>query len=222
MELPKGFGAYVANIGIKDTTTDFVVVAAESVCPAAGVFTQSRFSGPSVRVSRENIASQSARAVVVISKNANVATGEQGHTDAREILSEVANHLGCDPSEVLLASTGVIGRMYPMDNVRAGIRQVPTSPSSRNVDAVARAIMTTDTIQKVAEATIEGSNARIVGVAKGVDLPSPGTTGEVIRSLRAGVGLWPAQRAVLESRIQQSGTTHDAHVHLMGAGHPIP
>lgn len=173
MELPKGFGAYVANIGIKDTTTDFVVVAAESVCPAAGVFTQSRFSGPSVRVSRENIASQSARAVVVISKNANVATGKQGHTDAREILSEVANRLGCDPSEILLASTGVIGRMYPMESVRAGLRQVPVAPSSRDVDAVARAIMTTDTVQKVAEATIEGSNARIVGVAKGVGMIEP-------------------------------------------------
>jgi len=173
MELPKGFGAYVANIGIKDTTTDFVVVAADSVCPAAGVFTQSRFSGPSVRVSRENIVSQSARAVVVISKNANVATGEQGLTDAREILSEVANRIGCDPNQVLIASTGVIGRMYPMDNVRAGLRQVPTSPSSRDVDAVARAIMTTDTVQKVAEATIEGSNARIVGVAKGVGMIEP-------------------------------------------------
>ena len=173
MELPRGFGAYVANIGIKDTTTDFVVVAAESVCPAAGVFTQSRFSGPSVRVSRENIASQSARAVVVISKNANVATGEHGLNDTREIIVGVANRLGCDPNHVLIASTGVIGRMYPMDNVRAGMRHVPASPSSRDVDAVARAIMTTDTIHKVAESIVVGSNARIVGVAKGVGMIEP-------------------------------------------------
>ena len=76
--LPRGFAGHVANVGIKDATDDFVVVAAEGSCAAAGVFTLSRFAGPSVVVSRENLEGRSAQAVVVISKNANVATGAEG------------------------------------------------------------------------------------------------------------------------------------------------
>ena len=86
MKLPQGFGAYVANIGIKDATNDFTLVVADKICAAAGVFTQSRFAGPSVVVSRENIADLTARAIVVISKNANVATGAEGMSNAREVV----------------------------------------------------------------------------------------------------------------------------------------
>ncbi|MGZ4702860.1 MAG: bifunctional ornithine acetyltransferase/N-acetylglutamate synthase, partial [Ilumatobacteraceae bacterium] len=111
--LPRGFHAYVANIGIKDATDDFVVVAADAPCVAAGVFTTSSFAGASVIVSRENLASPTNRAVVVISKNANVATGGDGLANAREVVAGVAKAIGCDASEVLIASTGVIGRQYP-------------------------------------------------------------------------------------------------------------
>ncbi|MEY4252298.1 MAG: glutamate N-acetyltransferase/amino-acid acetyltransferase, partial [Actinomycetota bacterium] len=101
--LPQGFTSFVTNIGIKDTSDDFTVVAADTVVAAAGVFTQSRFAGPSVVVSRKHIASHSARAVVVISKNANVATGEQGLANALEVVQGVAAKLGCDPHDVLIA-----------------------------------------------------------------------------------------------------------------------
>jgi N-acetylglutamate synthase/N-acetylornithine aminotransferase len=73
--LPLGFHSHVANIGVKDDTDDFVVIAAERAVPVAGVFTRSRFAGPSVTLSRAQIADGQAHAVVVISKNANVATG---------------------------------------------------------------------------------------------------------------------------------------------------
>ncbi len=75
--LPQGFRAHVANVGIKDDTDDFIVVAADAACAAAGVFTRSSFAGPSVVVSRRNLADGRARAVVVVSKNANVATGDR-------------------------------------------------------------------------------------------------------------------------------------------------
>ncbi|MEY3424339.1 MAG: hypothetical protein RLZZ285_1064, partial [Actinomycetota bacterium] len=94
MKLPQGFGAYVANIGIKDNSQDLTLVVAESTCVAAGVFTQSRFAGPSVVLSRENLADNSARAVVVISKNANVATGAEGMSNAREVVETVAAKIG--------------------------------------------------------------------------------------------------------------------------------
>ena len=173
VHLPLGFHSYVANIGIKDSTDDFTLVVADATCAAAGVFTQSRFAGPSVLVSREHIANLSARAVVVISKNANVATGAEGLNNAREIVSGVATALACDPTDVLVASTGVIGRQYPMTQVRSGLKSIPRQLTATSAEAVANGIMTTDTVHKVAEATISGSSARVVGVAKGVGMIEP-------------------------------------------------
>lgn len=111
--LPAGFRSFVTNVGVKDSSKDFTVVMADGPCTAAGVFTQSRFAGPSVVISRRNVAELSARAIVVISKNANVATGEQGIRHAEEVTSSVAEKLGINPRDVLIASTGVIGRLYP-------------------------------------------------------------------------------------------------------------
>ncbi len=173
MKLPLGFGAYVTNIGIKDSSQDLTLVVAESACVAAGVFTQSRFAGPSVVVSREHIADLSARAVVVISKNANVATGAEGMSNAREVVNAVAQKIGCEAKDVLIASTGVIGRQYPMQSVRKGLAAIPDKFENTSVEDVARGIMTTDTVHKTAEATIAGSSARVVGVAKGVGMIEP-------------------------------------------------
>ena len=173
MKLPQGFSAYVANIGIKDSSQDLTLVVAESVCVASGVFTQSRFAGPSVVVSRENIADNSARAVVVISKNANVATGAEGMSNAREVVSAVAQKIGCEAKDVLIASTGVIGRQYPMQNVRVGLSAIPDKFENTSVEDVARGIMTTDTVHKTAESVVAGTSARVVGVAKGVGMIEP-------------------------------------------------
>lgn len=170
-DLPRGFHAYVANIGIKDDTDDFTIVAADGPCVAAGVFTQSSFAGPSVFVSRRHVAAGTARAMVVISKNANVATGAQGLADAEEVVAGVAAALGCAPTEVLLASTGVIGRPYPMDVVRTGLATIPSPLPGTDAAAVACGIMTTDTVAKTASATVGA--ARIVGVAKGVGMIEP-------------------------------------------------
>ena len=173
ISLPQGFRAHVTNVGIKDATDDFTLVVADTVCAAAGMFTQSRFAGPSVVVSREHIASHKTKAVVVISKNANVATGELGMSNAREVVAGVSSALGCDPHEVLIASTGVIGRQYPMDKVRAGLASLPAQPQGTSANDVARGIMTTDTVSKVAECVVAGSSARVVGVAKGVGMIEP-------------------------------------------------
>ncbi len=171
--LPQGFGAHVASIGIKDDSADFVVVATDQPCPVAAVFTRSSFAGPSVLVSRRNLRAGCARAVVVISKNANVATGPIGLANAEELVSGVATRLGCPAQQVLVASTGVIGRQYPMDRVRAGIAAIDTPLTVLDADTVAGAMMTTDTVMKVAGAVVEGSSARVVGVAKGVGMIEP-------------------------------------------------
>ena len=171
--LPLGFGAHVANIGIKDATDDFVVLAADRRVPAAGVFTRSRFAGPSVVISRQHVADGWARAMVVVSKNANVANGPVGFDDARELVEGVAARLGCDAADVLVASTGVIGRRYPIDRIRTGVAAMPQQPSGRSADEAARGIMTTDTVAKVAVATVGAGPARVVGFAKGVGMIEP-------------------------------------------------
>ena len=172
-ELPMGFAAHVANIGVKDDTDDFVVLAADQRVPAAGVFTRSRFAGPSVVISRQHVADGWARAMVVVSKNANVANGPVGYDDACELVEGVAARLGCEPSDVLVASTGVIGRRYPIERIREGVAAMPERPSGRSADDAARGIMTTDTIPKIASATVGGGPARVVGIAKGVGMIEP-------------------------------------------------
>jgi len=171
MPLPDGFRCHVANVGIKDDTDDFVVVVADRPCAAAGLFTRSSFAGPSVLVSRRNVADHRAQAVVVISKNANVATGPEGLANAEEVVAGVAARLGLDATDVLIASTGVIGRQYPMDRVRSGLAALPAHPAGTDARAVATGIMTTDTVMKTAEAS--AGVARVVGVAKGVGMIEP-------------------------------------------------
>jgi len=176
VDLPDGFSAHVANIGIKDDTPDFVVVTAERPVPASAVFTRSRFAGPSVEISREHVADGSLRGFVVVSKNANVATGAQGRADAEELSAGVARAIGGRTEDVLVTSTGVIGRPYPMDRIRAHLAQLAMPFAGATLEAVAGAITTTDTHPKVAVAaleTVEGTTATVAGVAKGVGMIEP-------------------------------------------------
>jgi glutamate N-acetyltransferase / amino-acid N-acetyltransferase len=169
-EWPQGIHSYVANIGVKNTDDDFVVIAADRVGFASAVFTLSRFAGCSVTLSRRHVADHRLRAFVVLSKNANVATGAQGMTNAQEIVATVATRLGCAAEDILLASTGVIGRQYPMERLRPHLAAMPV-PSGTDAHHAARGIMTTDTFAKLASASV--GSARIVGIAKGVGMIEP-------------------------------------------------
>ena len=174
--LPAGFTATVANIGIKDSTDDIMVIAAEGGCASAGVFTRSRFAGPSVTVSRENLRGGRSDAMVVISKNANVANGSDGLADAREVLDLTGALIGASPDRILLASTGVIGRRYPMERVRAGIAGLEPPSATTGLEECARAIMTTDTVPKTARAEVptpDGDTVTVAGIAKGVGMIEP-------------------------------------------------
>ena len=172
--LPAGFGCHVANVGVKDSTDDFVVIAvAEGPVAAAGMFTRSRFVGPSVTISREHLHDGRAQAIVVVSKNANVATGRRGVADAEAVVEAVASRLGCSPSDVLIASTGVIGRRYPLERILSGVAAMPSHPSSTEAEIAAAAMMTTDTVPKVASVDVGGGTATVVGIAKGVGMIEP-------------------------------------------------
>ena len=168
---PKGFALHVGNVGIKDDTNDLMILTCDSQSAAAGVFTQSRFAGPNIEISKQNIVTGIAKAVAVISKNANVATGETGRSNAEEITELIAATVNAEPSEIILGSTGVIGVQYPMDKIRDYFTQLETPFSEREAEPAAAAIMTTDTHPKVASAA--AGPATIVGIAKGVGMIEP-------------------------------------------------
>jgi glutamate N-acetyltransferase/amino-acid N-acetyltransferase len=171
--LPLGFAAYVANLGVKDDRDDFVVIAADRPVHAAGVFTRSRFAAPCVVASREHLGDLTAQAVVVVSRNANVANGPAGVEDNLALMESVAKGLGCSVDDVLLASTGVIGRRYPIERMLGAVAAMPEMLPDTSIDRAAAAMMTTDTRPKVAEQVVAGSIARIVGVAKGAGMIEP-------------------------------------------------
>ena len=170
-DLPQGFSVHVANMGIKDDTNDVMILHCETLATTAGVFTQSRFAGPSVAISRHNVSSGTARAVTVISKNANVATGDTGRVNAEEITQLVGAAIDADPSDVIIGSTGVIGVQYPMERIRSHLSALQVPFLERSAEAAASAIMTTDTHPKVASAP--AGHATVVGFAKGVGMIEP-------------------------------------------------
>ncbi len=168
---PKGFKTSVLNIGIKDETKDFVCIFSEAPCAAAGVFTQSRFAGPSVTLSRAHLQDGEARAIVAISKNANVANGPAGEEDAKTVVAGVARTLSIADDDVVIASTGVIGRRYPMERIRPHLETFASALRPADFAEAARAIMTTDTVRKCASVRI--GDAVLTGIAKGVGMIEP-------------------------------------------------
>ncbi len=168
---PQGFSSYTARLGLKDDSDDFAVVRSDRPATSAAVFTRSRFAGPSVLLSREAMAESAFQAVLVLARNANVATGAEGRANAVEVRAAVAAANGLAPEQVLISSTGVIGVQYPMAELRPALAELPAAGPGADFEAVATAMMTTDTHAKVARAQV--GDAVIVGVAKGVGMIEP-------------------------------------------------
>lgn len=168
---PQGFQTFITNLGIKDSTDDFVLIKSDVPCIADGVFTQSLFAGPSVTISRRNLKDNQAQGIVVISKNANVANGVIGTADAAEVIQIVATETGISPDNIVIASTGVIGRRYPIEKIRSGLLGIGKKLTVADFNLAARGIMTTDTVPKLAARQV--GNAKLVGIAKGVGMIEP-------------------------------------------------
>lgn len=168
---PQGFLSLAKNIGIKDETLDLAVIYSTVRAHAAAMFTRSRFPGAPVIVGRAHISDGFAQAIVVNSKNANVATGQQGIDDAVEMCRLVASELAIEPRDVLPFSTGVIGRHLPMDKIRAGLRGLRGELQPNNLELAARAIMTTDRYPKYISRQV--GSAVIAGLAKGAGMIEP-------------------------------------------------
>jgi glutamate N-acetyltransferase / amino-acid N-acetyltransferase len=168
---PQGFLAAAKNVGIKDETLDMTVILSTVRARAAAMFTRSRFPGAPVIVGRAHIADGFAQAIVVNSKNANVATGQRGIEDAVEMCRLVAGELGIDTRDVLPFSTGVIGRHLPMDKIRLGLKGIRDELRPNNLELAARAIMTTDMYPKYISRQV--GSAVVAGIAKGAGMIEP-------------------------------------------------
>lgn len=172
----RGFTAAGVACGLKSHgKRDLALIAASTNVPAAAVFTTSSVVAAPVLVSRAHIASGSTRAVVINAGNANACTGDKGLHDAQATAAAVAQDLGCSPEEVLVCSTGVIGMVFPLDKVLAGVPDAVSALDSRTGDDAAEAIMTTDTFAKQCAVSLEvgGRTVTVGGMAKGSGMLAP-------------------------------------------------
>lgn len=140
----------------------------------AGVLTTSRCPSPEVEWCRKALVLGSARALVVNAGNSNAFTGHRGRTAVEAIAARVAQHAGCQPSDVFVASTGVIGVPLPVDKAEAGLDAAFTAPPASWRDAT-DAIGTTDTFPKAAVTTaiVDGRTVTLVGIIKGSGMIAP-------------------------------------------------
>ncbi|MGQ0718932.1 MAG: bifunctional glutamate N-acetyltransferase/amino-acid acetyltransferase ArgJ [Pseudonocardiales bacterium] len=168
---PRGFRSWTGNIGLKDSMDDVAVVLSEVPAVVSAMFTRSRFAGPSVVLSRMATSDGKARGVVVVSRNANVATGRTGQANAQEVRNLVARAVGQPVDELLIASTGVIGRQYPMDVMRRKLATLDWPFPEAQYDRAASAMMTTDTVPKYV--VLPCGRATVAGIAKGVGMIEP-------------------------------------------------
>jgi glutamate N-acetyltransferase / amino-acid N-acetyltransferase len=177
-----GFAAAGTASGIKASGKSdlaLVVTADRQPVTAAGTFTSNLVAAAPVQVSRRHLsASGAAVAVILNSGNANAATGAPGLAVSEETCSLVASELGCDGTDVLVCSTGLIGIPMPVDPIRAAVPGLVAALGSDAAAgrAAATAIMTTDTVSKEAVATAQladGTTVTVGGMAKGAAMLSP-------------------------------------------------
>jgi glutamate N-acetyltransferase/amino-acid N-acetyltransferase len=168
---PQGFLSLAKNVGIKDATLDLTVIYSTVPARAAAMFTRNRFPGAPVIVGRKHIANGFAQALVINSKNANVAMGKRGIDNAIETCRIVGEELEINPYDVLPFSTGVIGRPLPMEKIRAGLRGIRHELKPNNLKLAAEAIMTTDSYPKYFSCRV--GRAVIAGIAKGAGMIEP-------------------------------------------------
>jgi len=173
---PQGFLAGATYIGLKtkgDDPLDLGILCSEVPCVAAGLFTTNKVKAAPVILCQRNLRGNKAQAIVVNSGCANACTGRQGLADAEHMAALAARSLGLQPQDVLVASTGVIGKHLPMKQVSEGIQSM--SISSEGGHTLASAITTTDTFPKEIAVRVKLGRDEITigGIAKGAGMIHP-------------------------------------------------
>ena len=173
MKLPQGFRSASVAAGLKSTgALDLTII--ENQGPnftAAAVFTTNKVVAAPVIWSRQVAKDGIVRAVVLNSGGANACTGPQGFADTHKTAEHVGQSLDVSSGEVIVCSTGLIGELLPMPEIIAGIESIVPLLSNDGLQTSAQAIMTTDSVPKIATANFNG--AEFAGIAKGAGMLAP-------------------------------------------------
>ncbi|MXO60088.1 bifunctional glutamate N-acetyltransferase/amino-acid acetyltransferase ArgJ [Altererythrobacter salegens] len=165
----------IARAGYKNWgRCDLTFVEVAPGTTVAGVFTRNVCCSSEVELGREQVRLGKARALVVNAGNSNAFTGYRGRDAVETIMAQVARHLDCEPSEVFVSSTGVIGVPLPKDKAQAGVEAALNAPECSWEEAAAT-IGTTDTFNKgaLATAVVGGTTVTIGGIIKGSGMIAP-------------------------------------------------
>ncbi len=172
----QGFVAGGIHCGVRKNKSkpDLAMIYSEAPCAAAAVYTQNLVKGAPILVTQKNIADGTAKAVICNSGNANTCNAD-GEEKAQAMCDLTAQALGIAPQDVVVASTGVIGQVLPIEPIQVGIPELVKALSADGSHAAATAIMTTDTIAKEAAAEVEigGKTVKVGGISKGSGMIHP-------------------------------------------------
>lgn len=173
--LPVGFRCCGIHAGFKSRPEhlDLALIVAEAPCSAAGVFTRNHFPGEPVKLARERLRGGKLQALIINSRISNVGTGARGRAQAEAVCESLSRQLGIASELSLISSTGIIGRPYPEGVFEKAIPKALSQlgQSEEHLMCAARAIMTTDTVPKIRQASVGG--ARICAIAKGAGMIAP-------------------------------------------------
>lgn len=173
---PKGFKASGVHCGIRKNKTkkDLALIVADNLCSAAAVYTTNKVYGAPITVTREHLQNGKAQVVICNSGNANTCNAD-GVQKAKMMADLVEKHTGICSGDVIVASTGVIGQVLPIEPIADGMQQLADELSYNGSDDAATAIMTTDTVKKefAVEFDLDGKKVTIGAIAKGSGMIHP-------------------------------------------------
>ena len=173
MKLPQGFVGAACAAGLKSTgALDLTLI--ENKGPSffgTAVFTSNKVVAAPVIWSKQVVKDQIVRAVVLNSGGANACTGPQGFADTHATAELVGDLLEVSSGEVVVCSTGLIGELLPMAKIESGIRSIASVLKPESLQECAQAIMTTDSVPKIAQASL--GKVEVAGIAKGAGMLAP-------------------------------------------------
>jgi len=173
-----GFYAAACHCGVKGSgKPDMCIIYTPEGSTCSGVFTTNKFLAAPVIVTKEQLKkTRNIKAIVINSGIANACTGEMGYRNARKTIEITSQYLGVEKKNIIVSSTGVIGRQLPMDKIEEGVRQCACKLSGTDGHSAAEAILTTDLVAKEIAVSIKvegGSDIIIGGIAKGSGMIEP-------------------------------------------------
>lgn len=173
-KLPLGFKASGINCGVRRYRPDLALILSDTPCVAAGVFTKNECKAAPVTYCQSLVPSETIRAIITNSGQANAATGPEGVENNLKMAQSLAKELGCLPNQVLIASTGVIGQQLAIEKIVYAVPELVRRVTS-DADLYSLAILTTDLVPKTAskDVVVSGGKFRITGVCKGSGMIHP-------------------------------------------------